>query len=136
MAKRSKSTAHADATFSDDAPAAPPTGESASAEKLANGFETSLAAVEQIVQQLENGELSLGDSLIAYEKGVRHLRRCHEQLSQVQRKIELLVGFDELGRPVTEPFEADSLSLEEKQRSRGKRRGAEGERVDDSSGLF
>jgi exodeoxyribonuclease VII small subunit len=122
LAKRSKSPADADANISDDEPA--------------NGFELSLAAVEQIVQQLESGELSLGDSLIAYEKGVRHLRRCHEQLSQVQRKIELLVGFDDSGRPVTEPFEVDAMSLEEKQRSRGKRRGADGERVDDSSGLF
>lgn len=94
------------------------------AAEAAATFEESLAEVERIVRELESGQLKLGDSLRAYERGVRELRVCHEHLERVERRIELLVGFDDQGRPVTEPFEADSLTLEEKQAARSRRRGA------------
>lgn len=109
------------------------------AAEAAATFEESLAEVERIVRELESGQLKLGDSLRAYERGVRELRVCHEHLERVERRIELLVGFDDQGRPVTEPFEAESLTLEEKQAARGRRRGAgsapsEESMVDEESG--
>lgn len=94
------------------------------AAEAAATFEESLAEVERIVRELESGQLKLGDSLRAYERGVRELRVCHEHLEQVERRIELLIGFDDQGRPVTEPFETESMTLEEKQAARGRRRGA------------
>ena len=94
------------------------------AAEAAATFEESLAEVERIVRELESGQLKLGDSLRAYERGVRELRLCQEHLERVERRIELLVGFDDQGRPVTEPFEAESMTLEEKQAARGRRRGA------------
>lgn len=96
------------------------------AAEAAATFEESLAEVEGIVRELESGRLKLGDSLRAYERGVRELRLCHEHLEKVERRIELLIGFDEQGRPVTEAFESESMTLEEKQTARGRRRGAGG----------
>ena len=87
-------------------------------------FETALAEVEQIVRELESGELALGESLKQYERGVSRLRQCHEHLRDAQRRVEVLVGFDETGTPVTQPLDGDATTLEEKQAIRSRRRGA------------
>ena len=92
--------------------------------EIAAGFEDSLAEVESVVERLESGELSLDESLRQYEKGVQSLRRCFEYLRKAERKIELLVGFDDSGRPLTEDFADGAVTLEEKQASRSARRGA------------
>ena len=89
-------------------------------------FEQALAAVETIVRELEEGQLGLDDSLARYERGAKLLRRCHEQLQQAERRIELLAGIDAEGNPVTTPLDDTALSLEEKARQRGKRRSADG----------
>lgn len=86
-------------------------------------FEESLSEVESVVESLEAGELSLEESLRQYEQGVKALRSCFEHLRKAERKIELLVGFDDSGQPVTEPFSDDANTLEEKQISRSARRG-------------
>ncbi len=54
-------------------------------------FESALEELEQIVEQLESGELSLEDSLSAFEKGVGLVRLCNQKLNQVEKKIEMLV---------------------------------------------
>jgi exodeoxyribonuclease VII small subunit len=54
-------------------------------------FESALEDLEQIVEQLESGELSLEDSLSAFEKGVGLVRFCNQKLNDVERKIEMLV---------------------------------------------
>ncbi|MEX0806495.1 MAG: exodeoxyribonuclease VII small subunit [Candidatus Binatia bacterium] len=54
-------------------------------------FEAALEDLEQVVEQLESGELSLEDSLSAFEKGVGLVRYCNQKLSEVERKVELLV---------------------------------------------
>jgi exodeoxyribonuclease VII small subunit len=54
-------------------------------------FESALEELEQIVEQLESGELSLEDSLSAFEKGVRLVRFCNQKLNEVEKKIEMLV---------------------------------------------
>lgn len=54
-------------------------------------FETAIADLEQIVEQLESGDLSLEDSLAAFEKGVGLVRYCNQKLSDVEKKVELLV---------------------------------------------
>ena len=85
-------------------------------------FEDSLAALETIVQELEEGRVSLGDSLARYEAGVSHLKRCYEYLAEAERKIELLTGLDAEGRPVTVPFDEGATTLEEKAATRSQRR--------------
>jgi exodeoxyribonuclease VII small subunit len=54
-------------------------------------FETALEELEQVVEQLESGELSLEDSLAAFEKGVGLVRFCNQKLNEVEKKIEMLV---------------------------------------------
>jgi exodeoxyribonuclease VII small subunit len=54
-------------------------------------FEAAIADLEQIVEQLESGDLSLEDSLAAFEKGVGLVRYCNQKLSDVEKKVELLV---------------------------------------------
>ena len=54
-------------------------------------FEAALEELEQVVEQLESGELSLEDSLSAFEKGIGLVRFCNHKLSEVEKKIEMLV---------------------------------------------
>lgn len=87
-------------------------------------FEAGLGQAQQIVRQLESGTLSLEESLAAYELGVRRVRQCQEFLSDFQRRIQLLTGFDAQGKPVTEAFDEQQMTLDEKQQARSRRRGA------------
>jgi len=74
-------------------------------------FEASLEALEQIVRQLESGDLPLEKSLELFEQGIRLSRECQERLSQAERRIEILLR-DNQGRPVvntfTEPTDTDT----------------------------
>ena len=95
-------------------------------------FEQALEGLEQVVSQLENGQLGLSESLECYQQGVGLLKHCHES---AERKIELLTGVDAEGNAVTEPFADEETTLEEKQATRSTRRSAE-EDVDESGDLF
>jgi len=83
-------------------------------EEKAPSFEAALKQLEEIVQRLEKGELSLEDSLRLYEDGVRLARLCHAKLEEAEGKIELLMKdargdamLDRQGRPRTTPFGKD-----------------------------
>src|SRR5262249_25491503 len=54
-------------------------------------FESSLASLEQIVAQLESGDLSLERALELFEEGVGLARRCQSQLVDAERKVEMLL---------------------------------------------
>jgi len=54
-------------------------------------FETSLAELEQIVAQLENGDMPLEESLKLFETGVKLSRECRERLTLAERRIEVLM---------------------------------------------
>ncbi len=86
------------------------------------GFEESLAQLEGVVRELEEGEIGLNAALERYEKGVTLLRHCHKLLGQAERKIEMLSGVDAEGNPVARPFEDEALSLDEKAQRRTRRR--------------
>ncbi|MBA2651389.1 MAG: exodeoxyribonuclease VII small subunit [Tatlockia sp.] len=55
-------------------------------------FEKSMTELEEIVMQLEKGELSLEDSLKQFEKGITLARRCQEVLNHAEKKIDQLVA--------------------------------------------
>ncbi|HSQ13745.1 MAG TPA: exodeoxyribonuclease VII small subunit [Candidatus Deferrimicrobium sp.] len=76
------------------------TRKDASGKKL----ESALEDLEQVVEQLESGELSLEDSLAAFEKGVGLVKFCNQKLNEVERKIELLVK-DKEGKLQLKAFE-------------------------------
>jgi exodeoxyribonuclease VII small subunit len=70
-------------------------------------FETALEDLEQVVEQLDSGELSLEDSLAAFEKGVGLVKFCNDKLNEVEKKVELLVK-DKDGKPQLKAFEDSS----------------------------
>lgn len=87
-------------------------------------FEDALTRLSDVVRALEEGNLTLGESLARYEEGIRHLSQCQKILSSAERKIEVLSGFDSEGNPVTQQFEDDDMTLQEKADSRSRRRTA------------
>lgn len=70
-------------------------------------FEKKLGRLEEIVDKMETGELSLEDSLKLFEEGVKLSRECNSQLSDAEQKVKLLLGIDDDGRPVTSDFTAE-----------------------------
>ncbi len=58
---------------------------------MAKTFEASLAELEKIVEQLENGDQPLEESLKLFENGVKLARECRERLSDAERRIEVLM---------------------------------------------
>jgi exodeoxyribonuclease VII small subunit len=69
-------------------------------------FEQSLGALQTLVERLESGELTLEDSLVAFEQGVALTRECQAALAQAEQRIQQLV--ERQGEPVTLPFDGDS----------------------------
>ncbi len=53
-------------------------------------FEQSLAELEKLVEQMEHGDLSLEQSLSAYENGVRLYRQCQGALEAAELRVRLL----------------------------------------------
>ena len=65
-------------------------------------FEQSLDALELLVEQMERGEMSLEESLAAYERGVGLYRRCQTALEQAELRVRLLSDPQDPGS--AEPF--------------------------------
>ena len=56
------------------------------------GLEASLAELERIVLGLEEGDLTLEESLKAFERGISLVRRCNALLDGAEQRIEILTG--------------------------------------------
>lgn len=83
-------------------------------------FEVSLTELEKIVRKLEDGDLSLEESLKLFETGVRLSRECQERLDQAERRIDILLK-DADGNLALQPIGGEEAS-EEKREPRVKRR--------------
>lgn len=105
-------------------------------------FEAALERLEEIVSKLEDGSLSLDDALKSYEEGVKLARLCTKQLTEAEKKIEILtkalggeleaVPFD------TEDYKNESGETADGSPSKGKPKGRKKSGTDDSeeSSLF
>ncbi len=89
-------------------------------------FEGSLAELQQIVQDLEDGKLGLEASLSRFEAGIGLLKSCYRILEEAEQKIEILTGVDAEGNPATAPFDASATFAggEKPAKKPGRRRGA------------
>ena len=67
-------------------------------------FEASLDQLEQLVDRMEHGEMTLEESLAAYERGVGLYRRCQAALEQAELRVRLLSDPD--NPAAAEPFPA------------------------------
>lgn len=68
-------------------------------------FEEALAELEQVVRDLEDGEVGLEDSLARYERGVGLIKACYAQLRDAEQRILLVTGADDEGKPILQPFQ-------------------------------
>ena len=55
------------------------------------GFEQSLKELESLVEKMEQGDLSLEDSLGHFERGVQLSRACQKALKEAEQKVEILM---------------------------------------------
>lgn len=65
-------------------------------------FEDNLNRLEEIVRKMESGDLSLEDSLKAFEEGIKLSRLCAKKLDESERRVEVLLKQD--GELITGPF--------------------------------
>jgi len=66
-------------------------------------FEQSMKKLEQIVQELESGDLPLEEAMQKFEEGIKFSRLCSEKLDETEKKITLLMQ-DEKGNVSEKPF--------------------------------
>lgn len=110
-------------------------------------FEAALAEVEEVVEQLESGELGLSESLAEYERGIKKVKQCHQALEQAERRISVLTSVDEDGTANLEPVDTgiqssrspasagESVGKVTKKRAR-KKSPPPPKNVDENEGLF
>jgi exodeoxyribonuclease VII small subunit len=77
-----------------------PGAKSAGAHRLS--FEAAFAELEAVVQQLEEGELSLEESIALYERGQMLARLCQEHLDQAELRVDQLDAVDHAGDDETD----------------------------------
>ena len=74
-------------------------------------FESSLSKLEEIVQKLENGDLSLEESLKVFEEGVRLSKNCTKILNDAEKKVVILMTPDERQPASVNKEEPEASSL-------------------------
>jgi exodeoxyribonuclease VII small subunit len=70
--------------------------------KTPTSFEDALAELEQLVNRLERGDISLEESLQSFERGVNLTRTCQKALQEAEQKVQVLI--EKNGSQVLEPF--------------------------------
>jgi exodeoxyribonuclease VII small subunit len=68
-------------------------------------FEEALSKLEDIVRKMEQGDMTLEESLKAFEEGIRLSRLCARKLDETEKRVNLLIKIDD-GFDV-KPFEAE-----------------------------
>ena len=58
-------------------------------------FEESLSELENIVADLEQGEVTLDNALKQFERGIRLVRQSQSKLEQAQQKVSILLDEDD-----------------------------------------
>ncbi len=68
-----------------------PKNETRTAEAGEPRFEDALAELEGVVRRLEQGELPLEDSLVAFERGMALVKELSKRLESIERRVEVLL---------------------------------------------
>ncbi len=56
-----------------------------------NNFEEKISELEKVVNELENGEMSLDESLEKFEQGMKLSKECNRMLEDAEKKITILL---------------------------------------------
>lgn len=86
----------------------PSRADSSGTDSSIKDFEAAIAELDGIVRKLEDGDLSLEQSLALYERGVHLSRFCHARLEDAERRIEILTDRGEL-KPAPATLTADDV---------------------------
>ncbi len=70
--------------------------------KTTSVFEDSMAELEALVEQMEQGDISLEESLKAFERGIKLTRTCQQALQDAEQKVQILL--EKNGQQTLEPF--------------------------------
>lgn len=81
--------------------------EAGSADIAEMSFEQALGALENIVQQLERGDVPLDASIELYERGEKLREACQKRLDAAQARIEKIVTARDGTATGTQPLDAD-----------------------------
>ena len=73
-------------------------------------FEASLEELEDIVNKMEKGDLSLEESLTAFEKGIKLTKDCQKALQTAEQKVNKLVEKEK--GIILEPFDSEDIDNE------------------------
>jgi exodeoxyribonuclease VII small subunit len=73
-------------------------------------FEKALSELENIVEKMEKGDLSLNESLALFERGVQLARFMRTEIETAEKKIEILLK-DEKGKIKPEPFDLNGEEI-------------------------
>jgi len=68
-------------------------------------FEQSLTDLETLVNKMETGDLSLDESLGAFEEGVKLTRECQKMLDEAEQKVQILT--EKNGELNSLPFDSE-----------------------------
>ncbi len=71
--------------------------------KNATQFEDAMSELEQLVEQMEKGDISLEESLQAFERGIKLTRTCQKSLNDAEQKVQILM--EKNGQQTLEPFD-------------------------------
>ena len=61
---------------------------------MSKSFEEQMKQLEDIVTELEKGDLSLDDSVSKFEEGIKLSKQCNQTLEEAEKKITILVNQD------------------------------------------
>ena len=73
---------------------------------MKKSFEEQIQELEKIINELENGNLNLDDSVIKFEEGIKISKECNKMLEDAEKKITILLN-DENGEKKEENFETE-----------------------------
>ncbi len=73
-------------------------------------FEEALEKLEEIVRRMETGDMTLEESLKAFEEGIKLSRLCAKRLDEAERRVDLLLRQE--GELVPKPFAGEDRDTE------------------------
>ena len=73
-------------------------------------FEEALGRLEDIVKKMEAGDMTLEESLKAFEEGIKLARLCSRRLDEAERRVEVLLKQEE--ELVVKPFQVEENESE------------------------
>ena len=73
---------------------------------MKKSFEEQIAELEKIINELENGNLNLDDSVEKFEEGMKISKECNKMLENVEKKITILLNGQD-GEVEEENFETE-----------------------------